>query len=111
VLKRNYTIIVNMLLTGVNELKPSQKKEISDLDVRHFFYTTFARTSRPPTTLETADHFKISIAAVESAYERLANAHHITLAPGSHAIWMAHPFSSLPTNYVTEVKHKRYWAN
>ena len=92
-------------------MESSRKKEISDLDVRHFIYATFAGTSRPPTTLETADHFKITIAAVESAYERLASAHHVALAPGSHAIWMAHPFSSLPTNYVAEVDHKPYWGN
>jgi hypothetical protein len=92
-------------------METSPKKEITDLDIRHFIYTTFAGASRPPTTLETAEHLKISIAAVESAYERLANAHHIALAPGSHGIWMAHPFSGLPTNYVTEVENKRYWGN
>ena len=92
-------------------MEPSRKDEISDLDVRHFIYTNFVGTSRPPTTFETADHFKISIAAVEGAYERLANAHHIALAPGSHGVWMAHPFSGLPTNYVTEVENKRYWGN
>lgn len=90
---------------------PSSNKEISDLDIRHFIYTTFAETSRPPTTLEAAVRFKIPIAAVEDAYERLANAHHIALAPGSHRVWMAHPFSGLPTNYVAEVEHKRYYAN
>jgi hypothetical protein len=92
-------------------MEASEKKEIADPDVRHFIYATFAGTTRPPTTLETASHFKISIAAVEGAYERLANAHHIALAPGSHVIWMAHPFSALPTNYVTEVERRRYWGN
>lgn len=81
-------------------MEQSQIIRITDIDVRHFIYTTFAETFRPPTTAETADHFKISIAAVENAYENLANEHHIALAPGSHSIWMAHPFSSLPTNYV-----------
>ena len=90
-------------------MEPSGKN--SDLDVRHFIYTTFVGTSRAPTALETADHFKISIAAVEGAYERLANVYHIALAPGSHVIWMAHPFSSLPANYVTEVEHKCYWGS
>jgi hypothetical protein len=92
-------------------MENSMKKEVSDLDVRHFIYKTFAETSRPPTTLETADHFKISIAAVEGAYERLGDTHHIALAPGSHGIWMAHPFSGLPTNYVTEIADKRYYGN
>jgi hypothetical protein len=88
-----------------------QANKISDLDIRHFIYMTFAVTSRPPTTYETADHFNISIASVENSYDRLAKAHHIALAPGSHAIWMAHPFSGLPSNYVTEVDHKQYWGN
>ena len=92
-------------------MEQARKKEISDLDIRHFIYSTFAGTSRPPTTQETAQYFRISIAAVENTYERLSKAHHIALAPGSHAIWMAHPFSSLPTNYVTEVEHKKYWGN
>jgi hypothetical protein len=92
-------------------MEASRKQGISDLDIRHFIYTMFAGTCRPPTTFEAADHFRISIASVENAYERLATAHHIALAPGSHAIWMAHPFSGLPTNYVTEVAHKRYWGN
>ena len=91
-------------------MEPSQKR-ISEPDVRHYVYTTFAETSRPPTTLECAEHFDISVADVESAYERLAGAHHITLAPGSHSIWMAHPFSGLPTNYVTQVGPQRYWGN
>ena len=92
-------------------MKTSRKHETSDLDIRHFIYTTFAGTCRPPTTREAAGHFGISIAAVENAYDRLAAAHHIALAPVSHAIWMAHPFSGLPTNYIAEVEHKKYWGN
>ena len=92
-------------------MEQSLKHPISDRDVRHFVYTTFVKSSRPPTTADAANHFKVSIAVVERAYENLADAHHFVLAPGSHAIWMAHPFSSLPTNYVTEVENMRYWAN
>lgn len=84
---------------------------IDDLDIRHFIYTTFAGTTRPPTTADTASHFNISIAAAEGAYARLAQAHHIALAPGSHLIWMAHPFSGLPTNFIAELENKRYWGN
>ncbi len=86
-------------------------KNVEDSDVRHFIYATFAGSARPPTTAETARHFDMSIAAVEGAYERLAKAHHIALAPGSHLVWMAHPFSGLPTNYVADVENVRYWGN
>jgi hypothetical protein len=80
---------------------------VGDLDVRHFIYKTFALSARPPSTLETAGHFNLSLAAAEQAYERLAQAHHIALAPGSHAVWMAHPFSSLPTNHVAEIDNNK----
>lgn len=52
-----------MTQIGIKEMVQSQKKEISDRDVRHFIYANFAQTSRPSSTLETAAHFKISIAA------------------------------------------------
>jgi hypothetical protein len=90
---------------------PDHPKGIEDLDIRHFIYSTFAGTARPPTTAETAAHFGISIAATERSYQRLADAHHIALAPGSHLIWMAHPFSGLATDYMAELEYKRYWGN
>ena len=85
--------------------------EVSDQDIRHFIYTHFAQNAQPPSTSETAAHFKISIAAVEDFYERLADGHQIALAPGTHLIWMAHPFSGLPTNFVVKIENKRYWGN
>ena len=89
----------------------SDPKSSLDPHIRHFIYTAFAKTARPPTTLEVAQHFKVSISTVENAYQRLAEAHQIALAPGTHTVWMAHPFSSLPTNYVTQVENKKYWGN
>ena len=52
---------------------------------------TFTETTFPPTTLQVAEHFGVSIASIENAFERLADAHHIALAPGSYSIWIAHP--------------------
>lgn len=82
-----------------------------DRDIRHFIYTTFAHTARPPTTQAAAKQFNIPVAEAENAFERLADAHHIALAPGTHTIWMAHPFSGLPTNYSAEIGGKKYWGN
>ena len=92
-------------------MEQSKPAQISDPDVRHYIYRTFVDTCRPPTTGDVADHFNTSIADVENAFERLAGAHQIALAPGSYSIWMAHPFSSLPTNFVAEVGSKKYWGN
>ena len=82
-----------------------------DYDIRHYIYATFADAGLPPTTRQVSDHFNISIASVEKAFERLADAHHIALAPGSHCVWMAHPFSGLPTNYTATIGQKRFHGN
>ena len=33
------------------------------------------------------------------------------LAPASLSIWMAHPFSAVPTDYPVDANGRRYWAN
>jgi hypothetical protein len=85
--------------------------ESIDEDVRHYIYRTFAETTLPPTTWQVAEHFGMPIASIENAFERLANAHQIALAPGSYSIWMAHPFSGLPTNYVAAIGSNAYYGN
>jgi len=82
-----------------------------DKEIRHYIYKTFSVTTRPPTTEEISKHYNITISTVEESYKRLANSHQIALAPGSYSIWMAHPFSSLPTNFRVEVGSNRYFAN
>ena len=82
-----------------------------DRDVRYYIYRTFAETTFPPTTSQVADHFKVSIASVEDAFDRLSSSHQIALAPGSYSIWMAHPFSGVPTNYVAAAGAKKYHGN
>lgn len=83
----------------------------TDLNVRHFIYTTFAETTRPPTTRETTAYLDLTISAVEESLARLAEDHQIALVPGGHVLWMAHPFSALPTNFSAEVGGKLYWGN
>ncbi len=85
--------------------------ESIDADVRHYIYTTFAETTLPPTTSQVAEHCGVPIASIENTFERLANAHQIALAPGSYSIWMAHPFSGVPTNYVAVIESKAYYGN
>jgi hypothetical protein len=82
-----------------------------DLDVRYVIYQTFSNTSKPPTSHEIAAYLNVSIADVENAFGRLADAHHIALAPGTSSIWMAHPFSGIPTNFIAEIDGKTYWGN
>jgi hypothetical protein len=91
--------------------KDLKMTESIDEDVRHYIYKTLAETTLPPTTSQVVEHFGVSIALIENAFERLANAHQIALAPGRYSIWMAHPFSGVPTNLVAAIGSKEYYEN
>lgn len=82
-----------------------------DEQVRWRVYQAFERTARPPTLTELATGLGVNLFAVEEALTRLHRAHAIVLAPGSHHVWMAHPFSAVPTAYPVELDGRRYWAN
>jgi hypothetical protein len=53
----------------------------------------------------------VDVATVLQSMSRLQNAHLLVLAPGSARVWMAHPFSAVPTAYGVTVERRRYWAN
>jgi hypothetical protein len=82
-----------------------------DEQVRWRVYQTFEGTGRPPAPTELASALGVNVLAVEEALSRLHRAHAIVLAPGSHHVWMAHPFSAVPTAYPVEMGGCRYWAN
>jgi hypothetical protein len=42
---------------------------------------------------------------------RLGEHHAFALVPGSGEIWMAHPFSAVPTPYRVNTSTGGYWAN
>lgn len=79
--------------------------------VRLFIYRHFVDTARAPdsagiaSTLDAAEH------DVVGALRRLADLHALVLAPASNTIWMAHPFSAVPTPYPVEIGDKTYFAN
>ena len=87
--------------------------ELSDFDwqVRHTIYTHFARTASSPSMDDIAGAVGATENAACASVEKLAEAHVITLAPASRRIWMAHPFSAVPTAYPVVTAGLRYWAN
>ena len=80
-------------------------------DVRLALYRFFADEGRPPVPAELVGALSAEVAEVESAYRVLHEQHVIVLAPGTPYVWMANPFSALPTPYRTEVAGKTYWGN
>ena len=79
--------------------------------VRLHVYRSFVDTTAAPDAASIAKAVDASAADVNGALRRLADSRAIVLAPSSHTIWMAHPFSAVPTAYPVTANGKRYWAN
>ena len=45
------------------------------------------------------------------ALHALADEHRLVLTPGTDSVWMAHPFSAVPTDFVVNVGERRWFAN
>jgi hypothetical protein len=83
-----------------------------DAALRLFVYETTVRTGLPPSPLETARHFGLSSMEVQAAFRRLQKDYDaLVLLPGSAYIWMAEPFSALPTDYPVHMAKRRYFGN
>jgi len=79
--------------------------------VRVHIYRHFVDTGRAPAATDIAQMLGRDVTEIEQAFVALADAHVIVLAPGTHSIWMAHPFSAVPTPYAVHSGGVSYWAN
>ena len=83
-----------------------------DWSVRAAIYRSFADTGRAPVLPELAvmvggatEH------QIRESLERLFAAHEIAPLPDGDGVWMANPFSGVPTEYPVETPHMTCWAN
>ena len=74
-------------------------------------YRAIVEDGRPPTAPELAGALGAPASDVEAAYRRLADGHAIVLAPGTCDVWMANPFSAIPTPFEATVGDRRYFGN
>ncbi len=79
--------------------------------VRAYIYQHFRDKAGAPSTDDIATSLGLSHEAVTVALEELADSHAIVLQAGSHDIWMAHPFSGVPTDYTVTVDTRTWFAN
>jgi hypothetical protein len=84
--------------------------ELRDL-TRVQIYKHFIETGNAPTKADIAGSLGRDATEVDQAIVELAEARTIALAPGSRSIWMAHPFSAVPTLYRVLSGSTSYWAN
>jgi hypothetical protein len=67
--------------------------------------------ARPPTASEIAVTLNVATEEIEASLGRLADGHVLVLAPGTPYVWMANPFSAIPTPFEVQVGERRYFGN
>lgn len=53
----------------------------------------------------------VDAAQVRQALHALAGEHRLVLQPGSDSVWMAHPFSAVPTDFRVRIGAREWFAN
>lgn len=68
-------------------------------------------TAAAPSVDDLAEGLDASPEAVRAALGALADEHRLVLLPGTGAVWMAHPFSAVETDFVVKIGDRRWYAN
>ena len=80
-------------------------------DVRAAVYGAFRDTGKAPAAGDLAVTLGLSGDDILDALRGLAAAHGLVLRPDGASIWMAHPFSGIPTDFLVTVGARRWFAN
>jgi hypothetical protein len=79
--------------------------------IRYFIYQHFTSATLPPTLVETADRFHLTLDETQTVYQELHRRDAIYLESDKASIRMAFPFSAVPTPFRVHTLIKSYWAN
>jgi hypothetical protein len=79
--------------------------------VRAAVIGTLRDTASAPSLAAIAAALDAPESAVSAALHALAAAHRLVLIPGTDSVWMAHPFSGVPTDFVVTINGRRWFAN
>jgi hypothetical protein len=91
--------------------RPAAMTDALDQAVRLAIIRHTVDTGDVPQAAEIAAAIGAERAAVEDSLRRLAEGRIVVLAPGTTNIWMAAPFSAVPTPFRVHARGRRYWAN
>jgi hypothetical protein len=88
-------------------------QQISELDtrVRLEIFRVFLEQQRAPGVTEVAARTDMTAEEAVKAFERLAESRAIVLRPGTHELWMANPFSAIPTPFTVATNESEWYGN
>ena len=82
-----------------------------DRTIRNLTYARFVALGRAPTPEEVAVGGGPSQAEILASWRRLHDEHALVLDPSGDEIWMANPFSGVPTPYRVHADGRWWFAN
>ena len=88
----------------------SAPQELDDR-VRVSVYRHFVRRGLAPEVHDLGDELGASPAVIAASLERLAAARVLVLDPATRRLWMAMPFSAVPTAFRVRTSGGEWWAN
>jgi len=89
----------------------TQGSLIRDSEIRLWIYRHFVDTGRAPSPVEIAARFQLTPGTVEERLRGLQDEDALVLLPGSSYIWMAEPFSAVPTSFLVRSGPRQWWGN
>jgi hypothetical protein len=82
-----------------------------DRQVRLSVYRHLVRTGQPPTIRDTSLDVGVDSTDISASLERLDAGHVLVLHPTTRQLWMAMPFSAIPTPFRVTSGKRAWWAN
>lgn len=82
-----------------------------DWDIRLAVYRYWIEQEGAPSYQDIAQRLELSPENVRTAFHRLNAGHALFLRPDTDKILMAHPLSSIETDYQVKIEAKTYYAN
>lgn len=79
--------------------------------MRASIYAGFRDSSTSPSIEALSAALEAPPQAVAAALRALEDEHCVVLVPGTGSIWMAHPFSSVETDFVVSIGDRQWFAN
>ncbi len=79
--------------------------------LHHAILSDIVARGRAPKVADLARRYGVTDADLRAALRRLAEEHGIVLHPRDDEIWVAHPFSLAPTNFLVRHDRRSWWGN
>ncbi len=84
---------------------------LSKISLHHVILRTLVDRGYAPTREELAAHFGVGMEDIAGALSELQDYHGVVLHPHCQEVWLIHPFSTAPTNFLVRLEDRSWWGN